>query len=112
MKLEFWVQDRFFTNQLAVYVVQRFPDGSKAVGQPLTMKTSSPDECMASEVTAPTFEVDRKACQSLMDQLYAQGIRPTDQAYSNEALGQAKQHIADLRVVTMKLLDYVVKPDA
>ena len=53
----------------------------------------------------PLFVLQRQQAQTLMDDLWASGVRPTEGAGSAGAMREAQEHIATLRKVAYKVLE-------
>ena len=52
----------------------------------------------------PSLSISETAAQTLMDDLWSAGIRPTEAAGSAGAMRRAESHISDLRAIAFKLL--------
>jgi hypothetical protein len=91
-------------NGFDVFVIVDGPDGNPShVAAPLLMEPTGE----SARTTPPTFFLDHRAAQSLMNELYSAGFRPDDARHVNDALAANKEHIADLRRVAFSLLDCV-----
>jgi hypothetical protein len=55
--------------------------------------------------TAPTFRMDYEDAQTLMDDLWKSGLRPTEGAGSAGALAAVQEHRDDLRKIVFKKLE-------
>jgi hypothetical protein len=67
-------------------------NGGLFVAEPLTFKPAA-----AFEPLEPQLELDDTEAQSLMDQLWQCGIRPTEGTGSAGAMAATQAHLADLR---------------
>lgn len=61
------------------------------------------------EYTPPSFHVDFAACQALMDDLYAMGIRPSEAAGSAGQKEALERHLEDMRTLAFNHLE-IEKP--
>ena len=66
--------------------------GGLFVAEPLTFRPLGEDE-----IERPQFELNNSDAQSLMDQLWQCGLRPTEGAGSAGAMAATQAHLADLR---------------
>lgn len=97
-------------NGFEVYAIAQNHNGDAThVAGPLMMEPITETSSLLAHPRDPTFFIDRRAAQSLMNELYAAGLRPDDAAHVNDALLASKEHIADLRRVAFGLMDCIVK---
>lgn len=75
-------------------------DGKLAVAQPVEFKVLS-DEEMALEMRH-AMVLKRDDAQSLMDELWNVGIRPTEGTGSAGSLAATERHLADMRALVFK----------
>lgn len=59
-------------------------------------------------ITQPTVMLDENAGQSLMDSLFAAGLRPTEGAGSAGAMAATQAHLADLREDHKRMLNVII----
>jgi len=63
-----------------------------ATAEPIVMT-----ERQEGELAKPSFEIDHKQAQVLMDDLWVAGLRPTEGAGSAGALAATQRHLEDMR---------------
>lgn len=80
------------TRQVDVVLLNIQPDGGVTVGEPVAYREHNDEER-----GAPTFSLSFEAAQQLMDELWGQGIRPTEDVGSTGQLSAMKEHLKDLR---------------
>lgn len=68
-----------------------------ATAEPLTMKEREPGV-----YHDPTFELDHVQAQTLIDDLWNAGLRPTEGAGSAGALAATQKHLEDMRTLVFK----------
>lgn len=95
---------RWMQNRVGVYVLDR-RDGQLWIGKPVLMVQI--DEGIVPD--SPTLDLQLDACQSLMDQLWQIGIRPTDAAGSAGAMAEAKEHVKSLQCHIAQQRDIIGK---
>ena len=66
--------------------------GGFFVAEPLTFRPLGEDE-----IERPQFDLNNSDAQSLMDQLWQCGLRPTEGTGSAGAMAATQAHLADLR---------------
>ena len=54
------------------------------------------------ESTEPTFRLDRREAQQLMDNLWSCGLRPSEGAGSAGAMAATQKHLEDMRTLVFK----------
>jgi len=87
----------------------KYPDGSVATAQPVTMKRFGPDE-MADNQPMMMIEAGRDAdaaFQSLLDSLWQLGFRPSDIGTTGH-LAATKEHLNDMRKLVAKSYEIVL----
>lgn len=84
-----------------------YPDGRFSLAEPPEFTTHDP----ATEFPrAPFISLDASAAQSLMDELFAAGIRPSDGAGSAGQLAAVQSHLADMRAIVAARVRVPLKP--
>jgi hypothetical protein len=73
-------------------LISESKDGRMYVAEPITVRPLESDELLE-----PQFELNDSEAQSLMDQLWQCGIRPTEGTGSAGAMAATQSHLADLR---------------
>lgn len=66
----------------------------RAMGRTVIMDTATDDNAVSSE---PTFSLSVEAAQTLMDDLWNTGLRPTEGAGSAGSLAATQRHLEDMR---------------
>lgn len=101
-------QSNFPLNRVDFHVIQRpagDPGGVMAVAAPLTLKAY--DQENPRPLEGPTFSLQRRQAQLLIDRLWELGLRPSEAAGSLGALAQAEDHIKSLKRINDSLLSVV-----
>ncbi len=88
-----------WSNQVDLLIFDRSIDGAAAVAEPLVMRT-----VRGLEHVSPTLSIDKQAAQSLMDQLWNCGLRPSEGSGSAGALAATERHLTDMRSIATGLL--------
>lgn len=103
MRTEFWAQRMDYNNRLDIAVV-RWSDGRKSVAKPHFWETVEVPEGGSFE---PTYSLDIREAQSLMDAMYAAGMRPTDAKPPNEMpiVKAMSYHLEDMRKLVFDRYD-------
>ncbi len=109
MKIEIVCQQQQWQrNGLDLYVIARSHEGNVSyVGLPVTMQEIKESSASTIVPQGPTVFLDWNAAQSLMDAMYAAGVRPSEARHVNDTVAAVKEHIADLRKVAFGLLDHM-----
>lgn len=84
--------------------------GAVRIGKPVEMATVGTDEASRYERAPETFALSLEACQKLVDQLYALGIRPSKIQYDSPVVLAQQAHIDDLRRIVFDVLTPTVLP--
>ena len=74
----------------------------KAIGQPITMKEMSDNEMAV--VGAPTLSISNESAQTLIDDLWHCGLRPSEGTGSAGSLKATESHLEDMRAIVSKKL--------
>lgn len=86
--------------QFLLTVGPRFPGDARYVATNITFhKFDEHDQGVALE---PTFKVSPEAAQTLMDELWRCGLRPSDGTGSAGQLGATEKHLSDMRALVAK----------
>jgi hypothetical protein len=91
--MEFFLDNKPYWFGIQVYMREQQPSGRWGYVEPLTIKV--PEEESLSQ--PPTFELENQEAQSLMDQLWHCGLRPSEGTGSAGALKATQEHLADMR---------------
>jgi hypothetical protein len=78
-------------------------DGYYALADPLVMAEVKGH--MQAQISQPCFTMENQAAQSLMDQLWGCGIRPSEGTGSAGSLAATERHLADMRSIAMTSVD-------
>jgi hypothetical protein len=89
----------WFSGVEVAIIGERLPNGDLQYGE-VIMHTLPEPQCVPRAISLPM-----DAAQTLMDDLWNSGVRPTEGAGSAGAMRAAERHIADLRAVAFKALD-------
>lgn len=88
------------------YLIQKLPDGRKAVGRNITMETGKIGENREIE---SILTLEMHEAQQLIDDLWETGLRPTEGTGSAGSMKAVQDHNKDMREVALKLLNIVTK---
>lgn len=80
-----------------------FPDVPDQVAQPLTFVPRDPD-VVETYGHAPAITMSREDVQSLMDELWRIGVRPSEGTGSAGSLAATERHLKDMQRITFSLL--------
>lgn len=75
------------------------------VAQPLTMEAARIGAAMRE-----TFTLDKESAQTLMDELWNCGLRPTEGTGSAGALAATQKHLEDMRAIAFHSLNVANRP--
>ena len=100
LKLEVRAERVFYRNRIDLAVFHRRTDGRIDVGLPLTMQTIAEGE----EISEPTLSLGTEAAQTLMDELWRCGLRPSEGTGSAGSLAATERHLKDMQTIAMGLL--------
>jgi hypothetical protein len=84
---------------IEVVVYQRLPDSQLYVVKNIEMETQD-----VGLVVDPTFRLSRQQAQTLMDDLWVSGLRPTEGQGSAGSLSATQKHLDDMRKIVAKKL--------
>jgi hypothetical protein len=100
MKMEVRCQREPWKDGVEVAVFVKFPTGSVAVAEPLTLRDLAPGESIAN----PTMRLDNQEAQALIDELWRCGLRPSEGSGSAGSLAATERHLKDMQAIAMGLL--------
>lgn len=103
-RMRFWVRPAWVESPFgySIYCGAEYPDGRRAFVMPAQMrifpaaKPSMPDPMLIVE--------DKASLQSLMDELWKEGVRPSDIGTPGH-LAATQAHLSDMRKLVEKTLD-------
>lgn len=93
-------QRREYSEEVDFLIYTRAADGGRNVIG-LLESTHIPKDMLAS---SPTFSLKVNQAQELLNNLWAQGLRPSDPVDSTGALAATKKHLADMRSLVAKCM--------
>ena len=99
-RIEVRAEKVWFTNQIEIAVMQRFDDGRAAVAQPLTMTTLEEGAI----IPHATFSLSFEEAQTMIDELWRCGLRPTEGTGSAGAMAATERHLKDMQRIAIGLL--------
>jgi hypothetical protein len=82
--------------------VEHLDGGGRAVADPLTLRTITPDTLARGH--QPTASLENTAAQHLMDELWACGLRPSEGTGSAGSLAATQRHLQDMRAIAANAL--------
>lgn len=71
-----------------------------AIADPVTLR-----EHTVGELVEPTFRLSKEYAQALMDDLWHNGLRPSEGTGSAGSLKATQDHLGDMRKIAFQLLD-------
>jgi hypothetical protein len=96
----------FGPDTFRIHLYARFPDGRIAIPEAgLTMRILDPDSAANTRSCEPILDVGQEALQSLIDELWHLGIRPTEGHGSTGQLAATEKHLTH----TTHLLDQTLQ---
>lgn len=96
-----------FDDRIRVLVCEvDFSNRITAVAEPVVMRERNSIEPIERE----TLRLDYEAAQSLMDELWTCGLRPTDGSGSAGALAATQKHLDDMRTLVFHLSNVASRP--
>lgn len=104
---EIRVQSAPWNAALEVLIQDR---STHAVAVNVEMKTLTAEE--AATWRPPVMTLGFEAAQTLMDDLWQCGLRPSEGSGSAGALAATKSHLDDMRKIALTMLERVVPPNA
>lgn len=105
-KNEFFCERQNFGRYIAVFMRQESSEDETVLVGSNIVFTKVSDASMVE----PTFRITPHEAQSLMDELWSCGLRPTEGTGSAGAMAATERHLNDMRALSTKLLDKVVGP--
>lgn len=101
MKKVFTRKDDIFRTDISFYLTHKIGESPMCIGEPVQMKERKIEECGQIE-TFPTFTLDIKEAQFLMDGLWDCGLRPSEGTGSAGAMAATQKHLEDMRSLIFK----------
>lgn len=99
--MKFYAQREMFSNNIALHIAEDQNGNRFAVAQPLVMAPAD-----AAQQTIPCMRLTTNEAQSLMDELWSAGLRPSEGNGSAGAMAATQKHLEDMRT----LVFHPVKP--
>lgn len=106
--LEFYAADRDFRHLVDIHIRRYvFRDGVAAqlTAQPLQFVDTTATADNYNPCEAAAIRMKRDEAQSLMDELWRIGLRPTEGSGSAGSLAATQEHLRDMRSIVAKQLD-------
>jgi hypothetical protein len=100
-RIRFFAQRNFRRNGIELRAALEHADGRVSVALPSVFQTF---EDAGAEWTPPLLTLEQDAAQSLMDELYSAGVRPTAGQGSAGQLDAVQRHLADMRTLAFARL--------
>lgn len=91
-RFKFFAERRQFSGAVALYAAFDAPGGGQAALLPPHVQTMA-----EGERSEPFLELGHTGAQSLMDELWNAGIRPSEGSGSTGQLAATERHLADMR---------------
>ena len=107
--LEFHAQNKQWYAGVELFARAREAPGRVAYAQPVVMETVDIED--AGLIRDPFMVLGRSAAQSLIDELWACGFRPSDGTGSAGQLKATENHLEDMRRITFKFVDDRKEPE-
>lgn len=85
-------------NNFSVRIGAKMRDDRYAIAQPVQFEVPKEDAMMSS----PALMLSRDDLQSLMDELWHVGVRPSEGSGSAGSLAATERHLADMRALVFK----------
>ena len=99
--IEFLVKHEHWNYGISLYARQLTEGVKQAVAQPLVFK----DEPMDMYTPHPIITLSPDQAQSILDQLWGCGVRPSDGSGSTGQLKATQDHLADMKKIVFKQLN-------
>ena len=93
---------QLFTGDVDLHIAIRNDDGSLDVAAPLMLSRLT--EADRGRVCLPCVTLPPEAAQSLMDELWSAGLRPSEGTGSAGSLAATERHLADMRSLAFHAL--------
>jgi hypothetical protein len=93
-------REPFMGDQIDVLISQRATGSLPCYAEPVIFREIPPEELPTRR--EPTFSLTPEAAQSLMDELWRCGLRPTEGSGSAGSLAATERHLADMRALVFK----------
>ncbi len=86
------------------YMKNRTDDGIVSVARNITFNTLNKEEVEDGILGIPFMSLPIEAAQSLMDQLWGAGLRPSEGSGSAGSLAATERHLADIKTIAWHAL--------
>ena len=100
-RLEMRVRRSNYSDHIEFVVFQDRPEGRFAVAAPVVMTEYD----AGAYIEQPTLKLRTEEAQTLMDELWLCGLRPTEGTGSAGSLAATERHLADMRKIAFGFLD-------
>jgi hypothetical protein len=92
--LKFRCERQGWLNKINIYAYSQGQDGTYLASSPMMTKVAEGDAFVE-----PTFSVAPHQAQTLMDELWTAGLRPSEGSGSAGSLAATERHLADMRAL-------------
>ncbi|CAG2144537.1 hypothetical protein LMG31506_03027 [Cupriavidus yeoncheonensis] len=92
--MEFHAQRELYSNRIALHIAEHPGDGAVVIAKPLVMERMDPGQ-----MTEPCMRLTTNEAQSLMDELWHAGLRPSEGTGSAGAMAATQKHLEDMRTL-------------
>lgn len=96
--MEIRVDKSFLSEAINVYVLDRGSDHRASLAVSMTMEKMKEGAMFPQ----PTFSIERREAQALMDELWQCGLRPSEGTGSAGAFAAQGKHLQDMRQLVFK----------
>ena len=93
----FNVQRVVWTNSIEISIGVRAENGRMAIADPLTFRATD-----AGQIARPALTLRPQEAQTLIDELWNAGLRPSEGAGSAGAMAAVQAHLQDMRRLVFK----------
>lgn len=104
--LTFYAERSRLERKVKLYAVLEAPDGTRSFATNVVMEKEADEHAAPSPMMSVPFD----DVQSLMDELWRIGYRPTDNASTTGELAATRAHLSDMKTIADKLLTNLLEP--
>lgn len=95
-------KEQIFGCRLSFYLIENYNSTRISIGLPITMEARDIDnDCSP----VPTFDLQYKEAQLLIDELWDCGLRPSEGSGSAGSLAATQKHLEDMRKIAFEKLN-------
>ena len=99
---KFHAARQLFTGDVDLHIAVRYENGRLDLAAPLTLERLTEDQVRVARPPCVTLPIE--AAQSLMDELWTAGLRPSEGTGSAGSLAATERHLADMRTLAFHAL--------